>query len=78
MFSVCMYARYQASPKNSHFKIVKCILRYLNGTFNHGILYPKGSSYSLVGYSDSDFMGAIKITRVLVVPDSASRKIRHL
>ena len=32
MFSVCMSARYKASPKDSHFKIVKVILRHLNGT----------------------------------------------
>ncbi|XP_050918595.1 uncharacterized mitochondrial protein AtMg00810-like [Lathyrus oleraceus] len=57
MFSVCMCARYQASPKDSHFKIVKRILRYLNGTFHHGIWYPKGSACSLVAFSDFDFVG---------------------
>ncbi|XP_050890872.1 secreted RxLR effector protein 161-like [Lathyrus oleraceus] len=54
---MCMCARYQASPKDSNFKIVKCILRYLNGTSNHGLWYPKKSACSLVGYYDSDFMG---------------------
>lgn len=41
MFSVCMCARYQASLKDSHFKIVKCILRYLNEISHHSIWYLK-------------------------------------
>ncbi|XP_050918918.1 secreted RxLR effector protein 161 [Lathyrus oleraceus] len=49
--------RYQASPKDPHFKIVKRILRYLNRTFHHSFWYHKGSACSLVGYSDSDFAG---------------------
>lgn len=57
MFSVCMCSRYQASPKGSRFKIVKCILRYLNGTSHHSLWYPKCSACSLVGYSDSNFAG---------------------
>lgn len=37
MFSVHMCARFQTSPRESHFKIIKHILRYLNGTANHGL-----------------------------------------
>jgi hypothetical protein len=32
MFSVCMYARFQASPRESHLKVTKRILRYLKHT----------------------------------------------
>ena len=32
MFSVCMYARFQASPRESHLKATKRILRYLKHT----------------------------------------------
>ena len=32
MFSVCMCARYQASPRESHLKAAKRILRYLKHT----------------------------------------------
>lgn len=39
IFSVCMCARYQALLKDSHFKIVKCILRYLNETSHHSLWY---------------------------------------
>ena len=57
MFSVCMCARYQAFPKESHLNIVKRIFWYISGTTNFGLWYPKGSSCYLVGFSDSDFAG---------------------
>jgi hypothetical protein len=37
MFSICMCARYQSSPKESHLKAVKRIFKYLNGTSNFGL-----------------------------------------
>jgi len=57
MFSVCMCARYQANPKECHLSAFKRIMRYLLGTINLGLWYPKNSSYNIVGYSDSDFAG---------------------
>jgi hypothetical protein len=57
MLSVCMCARFQSAPKESHYMAVKRILRYLVHTPNLGLWYPKGSSFKLVGYSDSDWAG---------------------
>ena len=57
MFSVCMCARFQASPRESHLKATKRILRYLKHTQDVGIWYPKGANFELVGYSDSDYAG---------------------
>ena len=57
MLSVCMCARFQAAPKESHHKAVKHILRYLAHTPTLGLWYPKGSSFDLVGYSDSNYAG---------------------
>ena len=37
MFSVCLCARFQACPKESHLKSVKRIFRYLKGTVDYGI-----------------------------------------
>ena len=54
MFSVCMCARYQSNPKESHLKAVKRIFRYLHGTPKYGLWYSKGSDCSLVGYFDSE------------------------
>ena len=57
MFSVCMCARFQASPRQSHLKTTKRILRYLKHTQNIGFCYPKGVKFELVRYSDSDYAG---------------------
>ena len=58
MFSVCLCARFQANPKESHLTAVKRILRYLIGTQQLGLWYPKASSKLLIGYSDADFAGS--------------------
>ncbi|XP_050916724.1 secreted RxLR effector protein 161-like [Lathyrus oleraceus] len=58
MFSVCLCARFQANPKESHITVVKRIMKYLKGTTNVGIWYPKGSICKLVGYSDADYAGS--------------------
>ena len=57
MFSVCMCARFQASPRESHLKAIKRILRYLKHTPNISLWYPKGAKFELVGYSDLNYVG---------------------
>lgn len=57
MFSLCICARYQSTPKELHLKDIKCILRHLHGTSKYELQYSKGSDYKLVGYTDSDFSG---------------------
>ena len=57
MFSVCMCARFQANPKETHLIAVKRILRYLKHTPSIGLWYPKGARFELIGYSDSDYAG---------------------
>ena len=56
-FSVGICARYQAKPKESHHSNVKRILRYLVGTQELGLWYPKGTQEYLMAYSDSDHAG---------------------
>ena len=46
MFSVCLYARYHVNPKESHLSAIKRIMRYLIGTMNISLWYPKGTSFS--------------------------------
>lgn len=55
MFNVCLCARFQANPKESHLIAVKMIMKYLKETTNVGLWYPKGSIYNLVSYSDTDY-----------------------
>ncbi|CAN1780947.1 Retrovirus-related Pol polyprotein from transposon RE1 [Linum perenne] len=51
LFSVCLCARFQSCPKESHLSIVKHIFRYLKGTQNLGLWYPAASDSILIGYS---------------------------
>ena len=57
MFAVCLCAKFQSNPKESHFKVAKRILKYLKGTTIVGLWYPSHSPIRLVGYSDYDFAG---------------------
>ncbi|KAL4291224.1 hypothetical protein GQ457_14G005130 [Hibiscus cannabinus] len=62
MFSVCLCARFQANPKESHLKAVKRIFRYLLDTPSLGLWYPRDSTFDLHAYSDADYGGS-KIDR---------------
>ncbi|GKG10859.1 hypothetical protein Tco_0342259 [Tanacetum coccineum] len=55
-FSTCLCARYQSNPKESHLLAV-IFLKYLKGTPNLGLWYPKGSGFDLKAYSESDYDG---------------------
>nr|GFC85868.1 copia protein [Tanacetum cinerariifolium] len=46
-FAICVCARYQARPTEKHVQTVKRIFRYLRGTVNRGLWYPKDSSVAL-------------------------------
>ncbi|KAI3729850.1 hypothetical protein L6452_18521 [Arctium lappa] len=58
MFPVCVCARFQVRPKQSHFQAVKRIFRYLKGQPRLGLWYPHDSPFDLIAYSDSDLGGA--------------------
>ena len=62
MLSVCMCTRFQANPKECHLMAVKRIFWYLVYTPNLGLWYPKGSTFELLGYSNSDYAGC-KVNR---------------
>ncbi|GJZ01356.1 putative reverse transcriptase, RNA-dependent DNA polymerase [Tanacetum coccineum] len=58
MFAVCACARFQVTPKTSHFNAVKRIFRYLKGQPKLGLWYPRDSPFDLEAFSDSDYAGA--------------------
>ena len=58
MYSVCLCARFQSQPKESHLNAVKRIFKYLKGTSDLGIFYPSSSSFDLIGFSDADYAGS--------------------
>ncbi|GKD87573.1 hypothetical protein Tco_1358727, partial [Tanacetum coccineum] len=55
--AVCYCARYQARPTQKHLKEVKRIFKYLKGTINMGLWYPKDSGFELTAFSDADHAG---------------------
>ena len=57
MFVVCICARYQSQPKVTHVTVVKRIFRYLSKSFDFGLYYPKLSSFELMSYSDTNYVG---------------------
>nr|GEV27326.1 hypothetical protein [Tanacetum cinerariifolium] len=56
-FAICMCARYQARHTEKHIHAVKRIFRYLRGTINRGLWYPKDSSVALTAFADADHAG---------------------
>ena len=57
MFATCLCARFQVDPRESHLIAIKRIFRYLKGTPNLRIWYPRESTFHLIGYSDVDYAG---------------------
>ncbi|GJZ80269.1 hypothetical protein Tco_0645263 [Tanacetum coccineum] len=54
IFAVCICAQYQAKLTEKHLHAVKRIFKYLRGTVNRGLWYPKDSSIALTAYADAD------------------------
>ncbi|GJS94362.1 hypothetical protein Tco_0801330, partial [Tanacetum coccineum] len=57
VFVVCMCARYQAKPTKRRLEAIKRIFRYLKGTINMGLWYPKDNAMSLTAYADANHAG---------------------
>ena len=55
MYSACLCARFQSCPKESHLSAIKQILRYLKGTMDIGLWYPKSNNFELIRFLDVDF-----------------------
>ncbi|GKA55182.1 retrovirus-related pol polyprotein from transposon TNT 1-94 [Tanacetum coccineum] len=50
-------AWYQASPTKKHLEALKRVFRYLRGTINWGLWYPKDTAMALTAYADADHAG---------------------
>ncbi|GJX39952.1 copia protein [Tanacetum coccineum] len=46
--------RYQSKPTKKHLEAVKRVFRYLQGTINMGLWYPKDTAMALTAYADAD------------------------
>ncbi|GJR96360.1 hypothetical protein Tco_0268534 [Tanacetum coccineum] len=57
VFIVYMCAWYQAKPTEKHLTAVKRVFRYLKGTINIGLWYPKDIRFDLKAFTDADHAG---------------------
>ncbi|GJY38650.1 retrovirus-related pol polyprotein from transposon TNT 1-94 [Tanacetum coccineum] len=57
VFAICMCARYQALPTKTYLEALKRVFRYLRGTINWGLWYPKDTVMALTAYAYADHAG---------------------
>ena len=55
-FIVNLLARYSSTPTQRHWNGVRRVLRYLHGTTDLGLFYPKGSNPQLIGYAGASYL----------------------
>ena len=54
LHAVGLVGRFQAAPRENHLQEVKRIFKYLKGTTDFGLWYPKGREMTLIAYTDAD------------------------
>ncbi|KAF5459013.1 hypothetical protein F2P56_023004 [Juglans regia] len=57
VYSVNFVSQFMHSPTEAHFKMVKCILRYVKGTVDLGLHFSSNSTLDLYAFSDADWAG---------------------
>ncbi|KAI5439753.1 hypothetical protein KIW84_025218 [Lathyrus oleraceus] len=63
MYAVSLLSRYMSRPTEVHHSEAKRILRYLQGKTTFGILYRRGGSHELIGFTDSDYVRSVEDRR---------------
>ncbi|GJX69448.1 retrovirus-related pol polyprotein from transposon TNT 1-94 [Tanacetum coccineum] len=68
-----------ASPTKKYLKAIKRVFRYLRGTINWGLWYPKDTAMALTAYADADHAGCPETRRNTLDEHSLSKQndIRH-
>jgi hypothetical protein len=56
-FITGMLGRFQSNPGLDHWKAVKKVLRYMQGTKDHMLTYRRSDNLEVVGYADADYAG---------------------
>jgi len=59
MHAVGIVGRFQENPKETHLQAVKRIFKYLQGTQNYGLWYPRDTDLTLHAYTDADWAGSV-------------------
>eukprot|EP00253_Pinus_taeda_P015436 PITA_15436 len=60
MHAVGIVGRFQENPKETHLQAVKRIFKYLEGTQNYGLWYPRDTDLTLHAYIDVDWAGSVE------------------
>ncbi|XP_074342536.1 secreted RxLR effector protein 161-like [Apium graveolens] len=55
-FAVNLLARFSSAPMDRHWNEIKHIFRYLRGTTDFGLFFPKNSTSQLIGYADTGYL----------------------
>lgn len=55
-FAVSLLSRHSAKPTIRHWNDIKQIFRYLQGSIDMGLFYPKDSPDTLIGYTDAGYL----------------------
>eukprot|EP00253_Pinus_taeda_P009442 PITA_09442 len=61
MHAVGIVGRFQENPKESHLQAIKRIFKYLQGTQNFGLWYPRDTNITLNAYTDADWVGSMDV-----------------
>ncbi|RVW44023.1 Retrovirus-related Pol polyprotein from transposon TNT 1-94 [Vitis vinifera] len=67
-YVVGMLGRYQSNPGIDHWKAVKKVLRYLQGTKDYMLTYRRTDNLEIIGYSDSDYAGWLHVIDSIMRP----------
>ena len=59
MHAVGIVGIFQENPKETHLQVVKRIFKYLKGTQNYGLWYPRDTDLTLHAYTDVDWAGSV-------------------
>ena len=56
---VTLVSRFQSAPKETHVTTIKRIFKYLEGTMEYGLWYPKGKDFILEAFTDADWAESV-------------------
>ena len=59
MQAVAFVSRFHSSPKETHVTIVKIFFKYLKGTMDYGLWYPKSQDFTLKSFTDAYWAGSV-------------------
>ena len=59
MHAIGIVEKFQANPKESHIQAIKRIFKYLEGTQDFGLWYPKDTHLTLHAYTNVDWSGNV-------------------